>query len=411
MKGRNGIIQAIKTIYPFVLSRLFLQQPKNNFKAKHKTKSVHSPINTLQKNEQFPSLTGIRAIAAFMVFFHHLHLHLRPNFLEGLQLSFYWGVDLFFVLSGFLITYRYYKKMEVNRHWFFIYFSNRFARIYPVYFFVLTVVILLKNNFDAIFLLQNYTLTHYLFFIFKSRGMAITASWSLTVEECFYFFAPFIFILSKKYNFWLPVLITVVILFFIIIRDGKEISDIFLIFSGTFFGCFLKFFAGVFLALIVQKNDKKRINYIKGQKWTLIGFGATILLSIPLVYVTNKAYLIQYSTVVIVSNFLMPFVIATLYFGLIYENSFFRRILSTRLMKLLGKSSYAFYLLHMPIIIYIGAPYLKPYFSNNYYNLYVITIFVFVILLSVIVFLCYENPLNVSIRKKSADFFTKSIKN
>src|SRR5689334_14754720 len=116
-------------------------------------------------SEQFPALTGIRAVAAFMVFFHHLPLWLKPNVFIGLQLTFYDGVTLFFVLSGFLITYKYFDKLQASRGWIRYYFVNRFARIYPVYFLLLTVVILIRKDTDPLFLLQNYTLVNNLPFI------------------------------------------------------------------------------------------------------------------------------------------------------------------------------------------------------------------------------------------------------
>ena len=360
--------------------------------------------------KQFPALTGVRALAAFMVFFHHLPIHIKPGFLIGLQLTFYWGVDLFFVLSGFLITYRYYEKTSLSISWLFKYFTNRFARIYPVYFLVLTIVVLLLKNFDPIFLLQNYTLTHYLFFIIKSHGMAITASWSLTVEECFYVLAPFIFILCKKYNLWLPLMFTVLLLVLILFTYGNNITAIFLVFSGSFFGCFLKFFAGIYLALIILKTEKKGFVDKKGQKWTIAGIAGTLLLLIPLVYVTNKSHSVQYPVLILINNFLMPFTIAMFYYGLICESSSLRRMLSGRLMGLLGRSSYAFYLLHVPLIIYLGTTFIKPYFSDNYYNLYVLTIFAITMALSIAVYVFYENPLNIFIRKKAGNFFTSSKK-
>ena len=82
----------------------------------------------------FPALTGIRAVAAYMVFFHHFNpLHalkegnlwarlLNPVFEEG-----HIGVSIFFVLSGFLITVRYYESLNISKRWFFNYLRNRVA--------------------------------------------------------------------------------------------------------------------------------------------------------------------------------------------------------------------------------------------------------------------------------------------
>src|SRR6478672_1256257 len=91
-------------------------------------------------NEKYPALTGIRALGAMAVFFVHL------PFAVGFSLA----IDVlsfFFVLSGFLIVYLYYNNAEVMSGRFQNYFVNRFARIYPVYFLVVTVVILCGHNF------------------------------------------------------------------------------------------------------------------------------------------------------------------------------------------------------------------------------------------------------------------------
>jgi len=353
--------------------------------------------------ETFPALTGIRAIAAFMIFFHHLRLDLGSGFLAGLQLSLYWGVTLFFVLSGFLITYRYYETSELSGTWLFNYFVNRFARIYPVYFLVLTAVVLLSANFDAIFLLQNYTLTQNLFFIFKSHGTAIAPSWSLTVEECFYLLAPLIFLLCKKYNLYTPFLITFLLLGMVLYTyqgDGSFEQGAFRVFSGSFFGHCAEFFAGIYLALYLLKKRERTVSHLKIMKWTAVGLTGIVILAIALEYVVNKEDTVKYPVIVVVNNFLLPVPIAAFYYGLITEKSWCRRILSSGVMRLLGRSSYAFYLLHLPIIDYFGTPFIRPYFGDGVYNLYVISIFLLTVLLSVSMFIFIENPMNILIRRK-----------
>ncbi|PWT72730.1 MAG: acyltransferase, partial [Bacteroidetes bacterium] len=80
----------------------------------------------------YPQLTGIRAIAAFMVFFFHFN-PFHEGFIFHFVNEFHVGVTVFFVLSGFLITYRYIDSFEFSREWFSKYIINRVARIYPMY--------------------------------------------------------------------------------------------------------------------------------------------------------------------------------------------------------------------------------------------------------------------------------------
>jgi peptidoglycan/LPS O-acetylase OafA/YrhL len=335
-----------------------------------------------------------------MVFFHHLPLHLQPRFLIGWQLSFYTGVTLFFVLSGFLISWRYYGKVEASGRYVWNYFINRFARIYPVYFLVLTLVVLLLKNFDPVFLLQNYTLTHTLFFIFPSHGVAIDPSWSLTVEECFYILAPFIFFLAKRFGLWLPFLLTAILLLLILFtyHDETPFSQrLFAVMTASFFGYGVAFFAGIYLALFLIK--KKEPTPLKTSGYTLAGIAGLAILFIPLIYVTNKQTSVQLPAMLVCNNLLFPFPVALLYYGLVREKSWCRNILSTKAMRLAGRSSYAFYLIHFPLIEYLADPFIKPYFSPGHYNLYVMTVFILTLFISVIVFLYFEHPLNGWIRK------------
>ena len=84
-----------------------------------------------------PALTGVRAMAAYLVFISHFCDQFDENFPHLLQRflgEFHIGVSLFFVLSGFLITFRYYDKFQgLNAEWFKQYLKNRVARIYPMY--------------------------------------------------------------------------------------------------------------------------------------------------------------------------------------------------------------------------------------------------------------------------------------
>jgi peptidoglycan/LPS O-acetylase OafA/YrhL len=348
-------------------------------------------------NEQFPALTGIRAIAAFMVFFHHLPLHIEPDVLTAWENSFYTGVTIFFVLSGFLITYRYYGRIELSGRYAWNYFINRFARIYPVYFLVLTIVLLGIKNFDFIFLLQNYTLTHNLTFIFPSHGMAIEPSWSLTVEECFYISAPFIFFLQRRYNIVIPFIIGLSV-FILLSATNSDLlnSNVSTLFS-TFFGNSIAFFCGIYLALFVLKQ---RTQVASKTNWrTIAGVAVIVMLSVPLIYATNKQEAIKHSFMAIFNNLLLPFPVALVFYGLIIENSWLKRFLSLTAMRLFGKSSYAFYLIHFPIIRYLADPLFKSYFTGHY-NLYVIVVFVLTLVIAVFLFGLFEEPLNRIIRKK-----------
>lgn len=101
-------------------------------------------MKAIDKN-YLPALTGVRAIAAWMVFIHHFNplsnatnhriaADWAPEFLFRFFNEFHVGVTIFFVLSGFLICFRYYDNFHFTSVWFRKYLKNRVARIYPMYF-------------------------------------------------------------------------------------------------------------------------------------------------------------------------------------------------------------------------------------------------------------------------------------
>ena len=167
------------------------------------------------KRNIFNELTGLRAIAAYLVFFHHFNCftsNRTGTFLHLLVNEFHIGVTIFFVLSGFLIYYRYEGKVQiVSRKWLFDYFKNRIARIYPMFFFVVTLTFVIgffiKNTGHYNWKIYVLNLSLVNGFFESSNYYLLPQSWTLTVEECFYLLAPLFIIFSKKHNLILPFLV------------------------------------------------------------------------------------------------------------------------------------------------------------------------------------------------------------
>jgi peptidoglycan/LPS O-acetylase OafA/YrhL len=142
-----------------------------------------------------PALTALRAIAALLVFLYHFAPRGLP-YLAGIVIGQgHVGVTVFFVLSGFLITVRYYPQFASGQGNLGAYFVKRAARILPLYYAVLVLTHLAFSGavpLDAAHL-PEWTLTHGLFGP-SLEGMTVLTSWSLTVEECFYASAPLLFL-------------------------------------------------------------------------------------------------------------------------------------------------------------------------------------------------------------------------
>lgn len=340
-----------------------------------------------------PALTGYRAIAAWMIFVLHFfpfNNPLAPEFLKSFIKEWHIGVDLFFVLSGFLITFRYFDQSPLNLK---KYLVNRIARIYPMYFLVtfgIFLVFFLQNGIwnseKTIEAILSFTMTKALFQkYFFTAG--IPQGWTLTLEELFYFTAPFYFILIRKKSVWFYMLPIVIFLFGLGLKEISQIPENTWGFMQKNISFYIfEFFTGIGLALLVKNKDQLKMNF-KGATYFGIAFIFLYLLSIPENY-TDSDWIKA-----VMAILLSTLGIAPLLWGLIFEDTFIKRFLSTKYMVLLGQSSYIFYLIHkgfIPIFIY-------DYIAEN-----VLVIFVLLNILSILMFKYLEEPINLWIRKKFA---------
>ena len=343
-------------------------------------------------NERYPALTGIRALGAAAVFFAHLPFYTGFSLILNV-------LAFFFVLSGFLIVYMYYQWSfssagNIARYW-----INRFARIYPVYFLLVTIAICHEHHYHPVLLLKNYTLTHALFNNYKD--ILIQPSWSLTVEECFYALAPLIILLVKRFSFLVSFLAGVLLLLLALLISTLPMSFLHsweFVFTTTFFGHFFEFYTGVWLAILVLRAEKMHAVNKPGYLWTIMGIIGTGLSMGAMAILYNLKGALNLPLFIVINNFIFPVTIVILYFGLISERTSVSKFLSTKLLGLLGRTSYSFYLLHILIIDFWAVPHFYGYFGSNY-NLFVITTFLITQLLALVLFMIYEEPLNHFIRK------------
>lgn len=177
------------------------------------------PKQNIQQTHKLHGLDTLRALAITMVFLYHYGGGFGHPDWENSISRFGWaGVDLFFVLSGFLIASQLFARVglgkKISLHEFFI---KRIFRIIPAYLLVVTLYFLfpLLREWGTPAPLWKYlTFTQNLGLDLRTQG-SFSHAWSLCIEEQFYLFLPLIIVALVHFN-WVKKGFIVLLLFFVL---------------------------------------------------------------------------------------------------------------------------------------------------------------------------------------------------
>lgn len=314
-----------------------------------------SVIYSNNSTQYIPALTGLRAVAAYLVFLHHYNPALPNTVANRLWAQGYIGVSVFFVLSSFLIYHRYADAYQTQTIWSWRrYLQNRFARIFPLYALLLIITVGVDSAMGrsmswSVFVL-NITLVKGFFESYKFSGIA--QSWSLTVELCLYLVAPLLFtILRRRGAFFVAVgLVSAGVLGWAAMAQltGYDFSGgLPFIFFYTFFGRAFEFVVGMWLAHRWQKNQLPAVRYATTAGLLIMGSCVLWQASATQFLMSSVGLIVSE---VIVYNAVLPIGIGLLFIGLLREKSWLKFFLAHPIMQSLGRSSYAFYLIHVGVM-------------------------------------------------------------
>jgi peptidoglycan/LPS O-acetylase OafA/YrhL len=197
-------------------------------------------------SHKFHGLDHLRAFAIIFVFFYHYgRLFPHPEWTNTIS-DFGWsGVDLFFVLSGYLIASQLFQKIsrqqKISLKEF---FTKRFFRIIPAYIVVVTVYFLFPftHEREALAPFWKYlTFTQNIALDIKTQG-TFSHAWSLCIEEQFYLLLP---------------LILVVLAYFKILKKG-----FWLLIALFVFGCIIRFYC--YQHFVLPLDDA---SWLRWYKW------------------------------------------------------------------------------------------------------------------------------------------------
>ncbi len=288
----------------------------------------------------------LRGIASLLV----VLLHVSLNSMMILQKEFFGkafhfggsGVDIFFVLSGFIITYTSMASLSESRNSV-TFLRRRFVRIYPVYWLIISVFLLLQVCLPSFYRTHfAITLPNILFtyLLLPGHEMINGVSWTLSFELFFYLlFTMAFFIRNKKISFGLGFLYSLVIIGFALGGWDENPENSWL--QMITFPMNLEFFMGVVVAALVRKTMP-----VKTCKMLLI-VGSVLFLVGGIM--TNYGYVLVSSVFnrVILSGIPAFFIIL----GLVKLELHRRSITVNKFLLKLGESSYSLYLLHLPVVV------------------------------------------------------------
>ena len=287
-----------------------------------------------------PALDGLRAIAIILVMLAHANFQLGAN---GIL-----GVDMFFALSGFLITTLLLEEYEINNTISLAgFYIRRTFRLFPALYILLIVifcyVLLFTNSMvEKVSIINEIKAASlYLYNIswqwgWGSEGLLLGHTWSLAVEEQFYMFWPLLLITALKLRILkqFGIGLFIFILFIFLLKTGGQISPLgnALIHESIFIGCF---------AALLRWHNYLKINLHFIIPFSLLLF--TILIGVfPMpwymeLFKQGGRSLLAVITVIIILNLVKN------------PSSITSKILSLPILVFIGKISYALYLWHVPI--------------------------------------------------------------
>ncbi|GAT62875.1 acyltransferase family protein [Paludibacter jiangxiensis] len=343
-----------------------------------------------EKHIHLPGLNGLRAIAALSVLLSHVFLGTFGNWnLEVVKLPiFEGGVILFFVISGFLITYLLLHEItstdsiDIKK-----FYLRRILRIWPLYYGYILIAVIVLTILGLQKDILNNNLVYYLFFganipFISSIGIWIIVHyWSLGVEEQFYLFWPWLVKVSRHRIHIITLLILVV---WITLKYGTWLlftnhSLIYRFFAVT---CFQSMMLGALGAIVYYHKNKTILalttnHYVQTITW---------------LYFLFSCFLNEYIPAACRNDVIALFSLL-LILGQVVENKIIN--LEKPIFDFIGKISYGIYVIH-PLIIFISSRIWIKMSVNVNPALQYILIFVWVIsstiIIAIISYNYFEKP-------------------
>lgn len=303
-----------------------------------------------KNRNHYPALDGLRGVAILLVVFLHNFGFMNYFFFGWL------GVDLFFVLSGFLITEI--LLNTVGKPGFLKnFYMRRILRIFPLFYLALVICLLILPNIKSLHLNTDYytgnqvwlwTYLQNWLYVFKEPygDKILLHTWSLAVEEQFYMFWPLLVLLLKKPRYLLTamlfILVSVCVARFVI--WNYQVED--LAYSSLY--TFTRI-DGLCIGSIVALLQKINTGFLK--KYTALIVLLMAGINFAFYFINNmQGFTLPYLAFAGYTTFAVLFGILV-YEAVIGESKLIRILLDNKVLKFFGRISYGLYVWHWPVYI------------------------------------------------------------
>ena len=329
----------------------------------------------LELQKRIENLDLLRAFAIlFVVYYHVTQMTLVPYIAEpALYSAGKYGVNIFFVLSGFLIATIYYKNEKIDPYTFWL---NRFLRTYPPY--LLTMLV----SWLAVYMVRKEPFNLGFFLMVQNFYNSIPyflVSWSLCVEEHFYLLFSIVISIAilKPFQSWLWILLCIVPPVLRCLLCNLQATDFGYYTTATYFQIDSIAY-GVSAAYFVRNNSR--------------GFSVKLcMLFMLFVLILITSFLISkypspfsFSIGISFLNFVIAIFLVMLYYSKTLLLS------KKRFIKLNAGMAYSIYLVH-PLCIHFCKLFFKKINQENSFILYIFIITV-IYLFAYIFYIIVEKP-------------------
>jgi len=298
-------------------------------------------LSSLLRSNYYYSLNGFRGISIILVVFYHLQL--SDNYFYTTIFNGGLGVNIFFVISGFLITSLCLKEKEVtgglSLKKFYI---RRFLRIFPLAYLYIGVVFLLNHFYSLnISWIQFFGSALYLmnFSYFRSHDFTYYFShyWSLSVEEQFYLLFPFILKINRTAFYYIIISIVFALPLLCTVQQFVPVLNRGIIYCFTHY--FIKFQSigvGCFFALMASKEI---LNVIWLKQTKAAGNILAIILMFGLRF--DEFYTLKSLYVNLAISVITGYLILS---NIIPANDWIFKVLNNKFLSFIGILSYGIYI-------------------------------------------------------------------